>query len=119
MRVQVSSESRVLGLETPTTGKRGGQFVHGMTKTPEWRAWVAARLRCTDNTHPDWPNYGGRGIRMCHAWKKSFLSFFRHIGLKPSRRYSLDRIDNNKGYKPGNVRWATRTEQNRNKRSIV
>ena len=96
-------------------GWRNGKYKHGMKGSPEWKAWVNARRRCTDPNHPDWDNYGGRGIRMCSAWQGSFSAFIKHIGPRPDG-HMLDRINNNAGYYPGNVRWATRGESNRNKR---
>ena len=86
-----------------------------MKGTPEWKAWVNARRRCTDPNHPDWKNYGGRGITMCARWLRSFAAFYAHIGARPAGMM-LDRIENDAGYKPGNVRWATRAVQNANKR---
>lgn len=96
-------------------GWRNGRYKHGMKGTPEWKAWVNARRRCTDPNHPDWRNYGGRGITMCAAWRLSFAEFYEHIGPRPPG-LTLDRINNNAGYRPGNVRWATRAEQTANRR---
>lgn len=84
--------------------------------TPEYQAWHNAKNRTTNPNVPVWPNYGGRGITMCDEWLNSFEAFFEHIGPKPGPGYSLDRIDNDGNYEPGNVRWATRTDQNRNQR---
>lgn len=100
----------------PENPKSGGQPTHGMAKTPEWRAWCAARQRCHNPNCSSYANYGGRGIQMCDAWRESFELFYAHIGPKPSPMHSLDRIDNDGHYEPGNVRWATKTEQARNQR---
>lgn len=66
------------------------------------------------------PNYRDRGIRVCEAWRDNFAAFRAYlietIGLHPGPGYSLDRIDNNGNYEPGNVRWATQSQQQRNKR---
>lgn len=92
---------------------------HGRKETPEYRAWSAMKARCTDPSHPAYHRYGGRGIAVCDEWLTSFEAFFAHLGERPSRTHSLDRIDNDKGYQPGNCRWATRSEQNRNRRPFT
>lgn len=92
---------------------------HGLSYTPEYRAWQTMRLRCTDPTNPAWANYGGRGITVCDAWLNDPAAFVAHIGPKPSLKHELDRIDNARGYEPGNVRWATRKVNCRNRRSNV
>ena len=90
---------------------------HGMSKTPEWNAWVNMVQRCTNKKSPQWKDYGGRGIKVCDKWKDSFEAFYAHIGPKPMAGLTIDRIDNEKGYEPGNVRWSSCKVQGRNKRS--
>lgn len=94
-----------------------GMATHGMKNTPEWRAWHCMKGRCLNHKDKAYHWYGGRGITICEEWIESFESFFAHVGLRPSESHSLDRIDNEKGYVPGNVRWATMLEQNSNRRS--
>jgi hypothetical protein len=91
-------------------------FRHGMRNTPEYHAWHSMKDRCTNPRHRAWRNYGGRGITVCLEWLASFEAFIAHVGSRPSPDHSLDRIDNNGGYGPGNVRWATLSQQMRNRR---
>ena len=74
------------------------------------------RLRCRDPQQPCWKDYGGRGIQVCDRWNESFEAFLADMGEKPSPQHSLDRIDPNGHYEPGNCRWATTAEQQNNKR---
>ena len=90
-----------------------------MFNTPEYRTWNNIRTRCTYSTHNSFKNYGARGIRVCKVWSDSFVRFFRDVGLRPSSEHELDRIDNDKDYEPGNVRWVTHAENNLNTRRTV
>jgi hypothetical protein len=87
---------------------------HGMRYSAEYRSWGAMKWRCLDPKNKDYPRWGGRGVTIHPAWIDSFEEFYRHIGKRPAGA-SLDRIDNEKGYYPGNVRWASRSEQQRNR----
>jgi hypothetical protein len=88
---------------------------HGMSHSPEYRAWENARSRCRNPKNRKYPLYGGRGITMCEQWATSFDAFLADVGRRPSAAYSLDRIDGDRGYEPGNCRWATIDVQNRNR----
>lgn len=85
--------------------------------TPEYQAWVNMRARCSGVQAKCWKNYGGRGISVSREWESDFEAFLGCVGPRPGAGYELDRIDNDKGYYPGNVRWATKSENNKNRRS--
>lgn len=88
---------------------------HGWFGTPEYQAWADMHRRCTGTHRDNFHNYGGRGIRVCRQWR-SFEAFIASVGARPSAQHSLERIDNARNYTPANVRWATPTEQARNRR---
>lgn len=92
---------------------------HGMSKSREHRIWRKIKGRCYNPNSPDYANYGGRGIVMSESWRESFEAFYKDMGPIPQGDYSIDRIDVNAGYCKENCRWATRKEQNRNKRNTL
>jgi hypothetical protein len=89
---------------------------HGMFGTPEYGSWTSMIQRCCNPKAKGYHNYGGRGIRICAEWRASFQAFFAHVGRRPSPDHSIDRIDNEGHYEPGNVKWATDREQNSHRR---
>jgi hypothetical protein len=93
---------------------------HGVTKNKGtskcYMAWKHIKQRCLTKSCSRFHDYGGRGIKIHPAWINDFQSFYNHIGEPPTKDHSIDRINNSRGYEPGNIRWATNVEQARNKR---
>ena len=90
---------------------------HAMSRSPTYRSWQEMKQRCFDPSAISYPNYGARGISICKRWMK-FENFLADLGVRPEGT-SLERNNNSKGYSKSNCRWASRKEQNRNKRSNV
>ncbi len=91
-----------------------------MIHTPEYVAWYAMKNRCFNQNSPDYPNWGGRGVTVYGPWVDDFVAFCMYVGHRPSAQHSLDRYPNPDGnYEPGNVRWASKSEQNENRRPTV
>ncbi len=108
-------------LELISKALKGKYLLHGHTQggiqSPEWRAWNGMLHRCYSKYGPSYARYGGRGIKVCARWRNSFENFLEDMGPRPSSKHSIDRKKNNRGYNPGNCRWATALEQQNNKSS--
>ena len=86
--------------------------------TREYFSWRSMRQRCVNPNHKSWKNYGGRGIDVCSLWLKSYDAFFEDMGPCPEG-YTLERIDNEKGYHLENCKWASMADQSNNRRNLV
>ena len=97
---------------------------HGMSRrkkgehdTPEYRAWCKMKQRCLNPNNSEYARYGGRGITICQEFLDSFETWYAEIGPRPDPEYSLGRINNERGYEKGNIRWETKEQQDNNRRS--
>lgn len=99
------------------------QYKHGHALTasnlsPTYKSWANAKQRCTDPNNNRYYAYGARGITMCDSWSKDFRSFLEDMGERPPNT-SIDRINSDGNYEPGNCRWATGKQQRNNRRKTV
>src|SRR5574343_423273 len=104
------SEGRIRGTGSHGEGRRGAQ-------TPEHRVWQSIIRRCYNPGQANYKYYGAKGIKVCDGWRGrgGYERFLAHIGRKPTARHQIDRIDSAGDYEPGNVRWVTPVQQQRNK----
>lgn len=103
------------------SGKSNPGFKHGHSfatkRSPTYYSWDSMISRCTRPSNCNWEYYGGRGITVCDRWQgeEGFTNFLKDVGIRPKGK-TIDRVDNNKGYFPENVKWSTQSEQNYNQR---
>lgn len=99
-------------------GAKARLTTHDMSGTPEHSTWKGIIQRCTNPNIPEYSRYGAKGITVSDEWRESFEQFYADMGPK-QHRYTIDRIDNNKGYCKENCRWVTYSENNRNKKKTI
>lgn len=113
--VKSGGTKRCAGCAAKAIGQTKSMSSPQISKHPLYFVWAGMRQRCEDVNHKQYMDYGGRGIKVCKHWSK-FKNFLADVGERPFLRASLDRINNDGDYEPGNVRWATDIEQANNRR---
>lgn len=115
---EIKSSCKVCGVELKKAKycrKHWEKYIYHKSR-PLYSTWSAIKQRCYNPKSGAYRHYGERGITMYSKWIDDYDAFEEYMGEKPSPKHSIDRIDVNGNYEPGNLRWATMTEQNRNRR---
>lgn len=118
-RIALVATSHLTGCDVQSCGCWRREYqrptqTHGMSKTRTYSIWRSVRARCVNPKHRAFRDYGARGITICDRWLK-FDNFVADMGPVPDETMSIDRIDNARGYDPGNCRWATKQQQGANR----
>lgn len=92
---------------------------HHLSEDPIYRKWIYIRKRCNNPNASDYENYGGRGIKMCQEWENDFMAFYKYVKPMFKENLQIDRIDNDKGYEPGNIRFVDAKTNNSNRRTTI
>ena len=114
----INSRSQMCKACAASVARHNSSSVSSGRLSGTYSSWVNMVQRCENKHVPNYANYGGRGIKVCDLFK-SFEAFVMCVGERPGPEYSIDRIDTNGDYEPGNVKWSTKAEQNRNRRDNI
>lgn len=117
----VMNIKRILNGESKSCGCRNieNHTTHNRSRNRIYGAWLNMKGRCTNPKSHKWPYYGGRGITVCDRWLTDFKAFAADMGEPPTVKHSIDRINNDGNYEPGNCRWATIAQQSSNRRKPI